>query len=290
MLKFGYSALKAMPKLFSYRNDVDIFTEDKVADKEFYRALFNNLFNSKIKVNDITPLGCKTNVLKAYDSQDSSSLRRKIFIVDGDLDLILGTNRKSCKNLVVLDSYCIENYLIEEKGALELIYLSNGSLTKEHIKDKLNFDRWLDYNSTCLVELFFNFAILRKYGGGPKIKAANEFLTQLNKQTILDKSKVLEYSREIKNEIILLLTSKGVNDPEKEYFSEYNKFVLKWKTDRTTLLKVVSGKDYLIPLLQFRINHCIDKGKALVPSQSFKLFLATNCKLDRLKFLKNKIK
>ncbi|MEQ9413306.1 MAG: DUF4435 domain-containing protein, partial [Cyclobacteriaceae bacterium] len=104
----------ALPRFFAYRNDVDIFTEDRVADKEFYKSIFKRLFQGKIKINDVTPLGCKANVLDAYDTQNPKPKRKQYYIVDGDLDLINGTNRKEEKNLIVLDSYCIENYLINE--------------------------------------------------------------------------------------------------------------------------------------------------------------------------------
>ncbi|MBU2994817.1 DUF4435 domain-containing protein [Cellulophaga baltica] len=281
-----------MSKLFSYRNDVDIYTEDKVADKEFYKTLFKNLFGDTLIINDVTPLGCKANVLNQYDNQDPKSKRKKYFIVDGDLDLILGINRKNEKNLIILDSYCIENYLLEEEGIINLIYFSNGEKSKEQHKSKLNFDKWLGYNSQSLVDLFLNFAILRKYGGGPKLKNANQFLTKNGKETILDKTKVADYSKEIKDEIITLLEANGYSNIEANelYDNDYRNLNKKWRFNNDTLLKTVSGKNYLLPLLQFRINHCIDGNKSLFPRNSLKLYLADNSNLNRLEFLKQRIK
>jgi len=290
MLKYSLKALQAMPKLFSYRNDFDIFTEDKTSDKEFYKTLFLNLLGEKTKINDITPLGCKANVLKAYDNQDARDKRKKFFIVDGDLDLIIGTNRKDENNLIVLDSYCIENYLIDEKGIIDFLYFSNGVLPKEQLKVKLNFEKWLNYNAKYLIELFINFAILKKYGGGPKIKSATEFLKIEGKQTILDQIKIENYSNEIKIDIINLLDSQGYQESSKLYITEFKELNKNWNLENQTLLKIVSAKNYLLPLLQFRMNHCISKGKALFPKETIKLFLANNSSLDRLQFLKNRIK
>lgn len=290
MLKYSLTALRAMPKLFSYRNDFDIFTEDKATDKEFYKTLFLNLLGDKIKINDVTPLGCKANVLKAYDNQDPKDKRKKIFIVDGDLDLIIGTNRKDENNLIVLDSYCIENYLIDEKGIIEFLYFSNGILPKEQVKIKLNFDKWLNYNAKYLIELFINFAILKKYGGGPIIRNANEFLKIEGKQTILDQHKIENYTNEIKIDIINLLDSLGFQESSKIHANEFDELNKNWKSENITLLKIVSAKNYLLPLLQFRMNHCIGKGKALFPKETIKLFLANNSSLERLQFLKSRIK
>lgn len=289
MLEFGYKALKALPKFFSYRNDIDIYTEDKVADKEFYRTLFKRVLGNEIKINDVTPLGCKTNVLNAFDNQDKTDRRRKLYIVDGDLELILDTNRKTAGNLIVLDSYCIENYLIDEIGGIELIYFSNGSESRDNLKNKLNFSKWLEYNAPCLIDLFLNFAILRKYGGGPIIKTAHDFLTQNGKQTILDKNSINQYSQEIKSQIIQRLSINGIETPDETYSNDYSHLSKKWKADNLTLLRIVSAKNYLLPLLQFRINFSIDKGKSLVPKNSFKLFLADKCDIQRLNFIREKV-
>lgn len=289
MLEFGFKALRALPKFFTYRNDIDIYTEDKIADKEFYRTIFKRLLGDEIKINDVTPLGCKTNVLNEYNKQNKSDKRKKLFIVDGDLELILDTNRKSFSNLIVLDSYCIENYLINEKAGIELIYFSNGSESRENLKNKLNFDKWLEYNAPCLIALFINFAILRKYGGGPIIKTAHDFLTQDGKETILNKDEIKKYSSDIKNEIIHQLNKIGIKNPEETYNQDYTSLCKKWETNNDTLLKIVSAKNFLLPLLQFRIRYCLDKVNGMYPKISFKLFLADKCDLKRLAFIKEKM-
>lgn len=290
MLEFGYKALHALPKFFTYRNDVDIYTEDKFADKEFYKTIFKRLLGDEFKINDVTPLGCKTNVLNAYDNQNRADKRKKLFLVDGDLELILDTNRKPDSNLIILNAYCIENYIICENAGIELIYFSNGSESRDNLKNKLKFDEWLEYNAPCLISLFINFAILRKYGGGPIIKTAHEFLTQRGKQTILNKEEIENYSGEIKKEIMEQLKIIGIQNPEETYKNDYLYLSNKWRTDNDTLLRIVSAKNYLLPLLQFRINHCLDKGKGMFPKTSLKLFLADKCDLKRLKFIKERIK
>ena len=289
MISFSPRTLLALPRFFAYRNEVDIFTEDKKADKEFYRSLFKNLFQETIKINDVTPLGCKANVLAAYDNQPKKVKRKQFFIVDGDLDLVNGTNRKNEKNLIVLDSYCIENYLINEDGMIELIYLSCGTLPKDEIKTKLNFDKWLGYNS-CLVGLFLHFALLKKYGGGPKLRNANEFLRTHHKQTMVDQTCIETYTKEIKNEIIKHLTENGFAESEKLYEKEIASYYKNWSHTNESLLRIVSAKNYLLPILQHRVNHCIGKGKMLIKNESIKLFLANHSDLKRLRYLTDRIK
>lgn len=289
MLKFSTRALKAIPKLFSYRNDVDIYTEDKIADKEFYKSLFNNLFEGNLKLNDITPLGSKANVYDEFDNQDQDDGRRKYYIVDGDLDLITGTNRAEEGNLIVLDSYCIENYLIDEKGMAELTYLSCGTVPKDQIIKKINFDKWIGYNSDCLCELFCHLALSKKIGADSKIRNANEFIMIQSKQRILNKTKIKSYTEVVKKDILDKYKALGIQSPEEKYIEEIQALFDKWERSNENTLKIVSGKSYLLPLLQFRINFCIGKGKGLIPTESIKLFLAKNSSLSRLKYLTKRI-
>lgn len=290
MLSYGIKSLKAVSKFFSYRNDVNIYTEDKVADKEFYRTVFNRLFGNDVTINDVTPLGCKTNVLNAFDNRNRQINKKEFFIVDGDLDLIIDNNRKEEDGLIILDSYCIENYLIEEQGIIEFLYFSHGSKDRIEIKNLLEFEIWLNNNANSLLKLFLNLAILKKYQGGPKLKNANEFLKQVNKETVLDTLAIDNYSENVRNEIIsiLVLSGKSRKDSEDNYEVDFNLLKSKWKFDSSTLLRIVSGKSYLLPLLQFKINNCLSRNK-LFPNNALKLFLAANFELDRLQFLKEKI-
>ena len=290
MISFSSKSKLALARFFAYRNEFDIFTEDKVADKEFYKSLFKRVFQDKVKINDVTPLGCKANVLKAYDNQPKTVKRKQFYIIDGDLDLINGTNRKNERNLIILDSYCIENYIINEVGAIELIYLSCGIVPKEEIQNKLNFDKWLGYNSKCLVDLFLHFAILKKYGGGPKLRNANEFLKQNLKQTIIDQTEIELYTDQIKVTILKQLTDTGSIDPNQVYQDEIINYRNNWPHNPESLLKIVSAKNYILPILQHRVNHCIGKGKMLIKTESIKLFLANNSDLTRLNFLTERIK
>lgn len=217
MIKFSAKSILALPRFFAYRNEFDIFTEDRLADKEFYKSIFKRLFQDKIKINDVTPLGCKANVLNAYDNQPEKVRRKQFYIVDGDLDLIIGTNRKSEKNLIVLDSYCIENYIISESGAVELIYFSCGNISKEEVKGRLDYQKWLGNNAKHLVDLFLHFAILKKHGGGPRLRNANQFLKHQAKETIIDQSAIELYTEEVKKEIVQILTTKGYENPYGKY-------------------------------------------------------------------------
>lgn len=112
----------------------------------------------------------------------------------------------------------------------------------------------MSYNSECLVELFLNFAVLRKYGGGPVLRNAQDFLTQNAKQTILDKNAIAVYSAQVKADIITCLLGKGYSDADAVYAKEMAFYREKWKGDENSLLRIVSAKDYLLPLKYSRFT------------------------------------
>ncbi|PJZ79220.1 hypothetical protein [Leptospira meyeri] len=79
MLKYNSDNQRLVSRFFQYRNDIDIYTEDEDKDKEFYKILFKRLLKNTININDITPLGSKTNVINRCISEPENG-RKKIFI------------------------------------------------------------------------------------------------------------------------------------------------------------------------------------------------------------------
>ncbi len=281
MLRYSLKAKRLYSRFFNYRNDIDIYTEDEEKDKEFYTRLFSRLLaGSGVKINDITPLGCKRDVIEHCKNEPKTD-RKKIFIVDGDIDLIFNNNVANIENLFVLQAYCIENFLIDEKSATEFLYMNIGTDSKEKIKKTLNFEKWLSYNSESLIDLFLHFSIQKEIGQNFLLYNANRFKKVNNKENILDIEAVKAYKETIRKEILLELSEE-----------QYNKILenrrKKWKATNENMLKIVSGKDYLLPLLQFRIQK-FKSLKGLFSQEAIKLFLAEHCSLDRLKPLKQEM-
>ena len=281
MLKYSLKTRRLYSRFFRYRNNIDIYTEDEEKDKEFYKLLFSRLLDGTgMKINDITPLGCKQNVIDRCKEEPKTE-RKKIFIVDGDIDLILNSNEDRIENLFVLNAYCIENFLIDEKSATELLYMNIGTSSKENIKKTLNFKKWLEYNSEALIDLFLHFSIKKEIGQTFLLYNANRFTKTNKKETILDIDAIGRYTDTIKNEVLQEITKEKYN----KILEERKK---KWAISNETLLTIVSGKDYLLPLLQFRVQK-FKTLKGLFSQEAIKLILAEHCDLSRLETLRQKI-
>jgi hypothetical protein len=279
MLSYSSEPKRLVSTFLAYRNDIDIYTEDDEKDKEFYRVLFSRLLDPSVKINDITPLGCKENVIDLCKNEPDNG-RRKIFIIDGDVAIIHG-GVVSLPNLHVLESYCIENFLIEQKSICQFIYLNCGVKPIEDIEANIQYDNWLSSYSESLMELFFHFAVIHKLCGKFTLYNANKYHKKVKDKIVFDKTLVQADIAEVRNEIV---TTFG----QESYDVEYQKLIERWPKSIEHLLTIVSGKDYLIPLLLIKTQE-FKKSKATPSLEEVKISLVQYCNLDKLVKLKEQI-
>lgn len=264
----------------AYRNDVDIYTEDNDKDKEFYKVLFKRLLKSEIIINDITPLGCKDSVIKRCNEEPDNG-RKKIFIVDGDVTFIHGNNIPAIKNLYVLEAYCIENFLIDKETIIHFLYMSCGTKPIEQIEIELNYNDWLNEYSIIFIDLFIHFALINYFGGYFTLFNANKYHIKEGEEIVFKNELVNAEISKIKEEILQLTTIE-------EYTLKYIDLKEKWTNCIDNLTKIVSGKDYLIPLLLLKTKQ-FKKSKALPTLEEIKFSLVHSSNLSKLSNLKEVI-
>ncbi|NVO31486.1 DUF4435 domain-containing protein [Hymenobacter lapidiphilus] len=278
MLRYKSSIIPTISLFFKSQNDVDIFIEDS-NNEEFYKTLFHRLLNNK-RIRKIISCKCKTELIKACENDQIDRKRKRIYVTDGDLDLIFDNNRKDLKHLHVLKRYCIENYLLDEEGIIETLY-DNIILKKEDIKTQLLFENWLKSITNPLLELFFHYSITHEHKMG--IKTVSTTVGSLCKQyrgiTVLDNQKIEDKIREIREEIINTIGDDAYNE------SIYAKRQ-KWPPNIMSLITIVSAKDYILPLLTFRFKKIKGKETYNLKWESLRIRLAKTCNLNSLDDLK----
>lgn len=154
-LKFSLSQLEVVPLFKAYRNDIDIFTEDEEEDREFYKVIFNRLLkDTGVRVSDVYPLGTSRAVIEASRGGRCSA-RPALYLVDGDI-FLLYCPKSPTNNLFVLDSYCIENLVVDEKATYETIKTFLGTKSLSEIKSKFKFSELIDGCKKELIDLFLS--------------------------------------------------------------------------------------------------------------------------------------
>lgn len=290
MLKYSDNASALSSVFFRYRNDIDIYTEDENKDKEFYKKLFYRLLGVNLKVNDITPLGSKKNVITKC-KEGFGGDRKKIFIVDGDIMLLNDTNEVH-DSLFVLEKYCIENYLIDKNAVCEYVYSRCGIYPLGEIESKVDFDNWISEYREPLIDLFTHFAIknLCKDVDNPECKNGNFELFNASKyHQKHQKQKNLKFSPEIVQSDILQLKKEIIDIKGEEFYNEkLEEFGQKLEYNNDTFLTYISGKSYLIPILQFKTSEI--KGRSDIEAlEVVKLNLVDKFDINSLNALKVKI-
>ncbi|MCF7859865.1 MAG: DUF4435 domain-containing protein [Candidatus Cloacimonetes bacterium] len=283
MLKYAPHIKPIISLFYRYKNDIDIFVEDR-DDYEFYITLLNRLIDpKKTKISKLISLGCKQEVINVCIRDQKDKIRKRLYIIDGDLDLINGSIPENIKYLHVHNKYCVENYLFDELSIIEILH-NLYVLSKDTIRDRLDYSNWLKSLEKPLIELFIHFAIATEIKLPKHIHKKNvaagvgNLCIQKNKITELSDDKVYIKINEIKNDILTIIS-------EDEYLVKLMERSKNWPINSSTLITIVSGKDFLIPLLFFKINS-IYKGQKF-NRNSLRLQLSKLCPLDDFKELSN---
>ena len=283
-LEFSPEQKQISAVFFEANNDIDIYTEDNQKDEKFYINLFQRLLKgSGIKLNRTYQLGGKDDVVKCCICDTSS--RKRIYIVDGDYGLqceVYPENLKEIPHLYVLEFYCVENGLICEKGVLKAIdNFTGGIYTNDEVALFLDYDNTLENIIPKFIELFFYFSAYQELG--ERIDYGN--LEQyLNPKTNTLNNIAIQHKID---EIIALSKEKGI---EKQLYLLIEKREKVFIKDKDTLLKIVSGKDFILPYIirtiVYNIKALKNKTHTGQTKEWWKYNIVQFCDLDRFENLK----
>jgi len=269
-------ASESIGLLYRELQPIEIYVEDSNSEA-FYLELFNRMMVDGQQIKKIVPLHGRDHVLKNCSEYDGES--PALFLIDGDLNLLLGEREQGYLNLFQLNAYCIENYLFCCKAARELIVEGSGTVKREDALPDHEWNNYFDPIHPELKQLFIVFAAARK--AKPSLKTVSNGLSSIVTQhtraagPVIDMGKIIKLKSDISDECIKEVGEQDWNLLIQE-ITELSKDLRS--------MDVVSGKDYLLPLLTFFIRSKVT-GSTSIPSLMFRL--AKYCSLERLENLKN---
>lgn len=263
--KFAKSAL------YLEKNDVDIYIEDKEEGYEkIYSVLFSRVFEGKYKVGKVFPLGGRSEVENTFRSNKSNILRPSIFVVDGDLNLLIDDESANEPGFYSLPFYCIENLLICENAIIEIIDQEDIHLDKSDLEAKFNFTEWKELNENLLTELFIEYALSHKFNRDEQTVGFSINKLMSSNEGLLDEKKV-------KARIEDLSTKTREKIGQDVYLTEKQGIITRIEGYTKPKFSYISGKDYLFPLMRVRVRSIIEcKMKDIV----FKRRLASLCNIE----------
>lgn len=162
MIRYKLPARKAISFLFRHRNNINIYIEDR-GEPALFESIIEKCLPNGYKCERPIVLGSKRDVIEVCSQDQTVNGSPKLYLVDGDLDLILDCNISDLKYFHCLSKYCIENYLIEEDGILKLL-AEDYNMSRTDVKSSLNLKSFLEDIAADSISLFIHYALARKFG------------------------------------------------------------------------------------------------------------------------------
>lgn len=269
----------ALGHLHGSRNEIEIFVEDKSA-KNVWRELLKRFLPSGVKFDDPIQLGSRDKVLEECRRDQDNDGRKKLYIIDADLDLIKGRPKPRLKHLYRLRSYCIENYLLSEEAILSVATALDTNMTLEQAKIELDYNGWLEANSELLGKLFVCYASANHLS--ERHQTIGYSVVRLTQNHPLcdmlcpskTSTRVFGLYRQVSRDV-------GVNELRRFRLVALENIL---KLDP---LQFASGKDYLLPLVRFRLRQ---RFGGQIPEDTTKVLLARSTPRDVDPYLISRLK
>ena len=264
-------ANSAKSVFFEEINDIDIYIEDTAFGySKLFSILFSRVFEGRYKVGKVFPLGGREAVVSEHAGNQSD--RPSIYIIDGDLFLLAGDAVVNKKGLYKFPYYCVENVLCDHESLLTIMDEEEPEYDDSKINELFNYQEWLKNNEGKLFLLLVEYAISMLLNPQEqKVAFKVGGLVSSNKGE-LDTTKLLKRIEDLK----LLSVNRSSLE---EYQAARSKMLYEFEGSGLNKLDIVSGKDYLFPLLKTRAKSIV---KTKISDLNFKLRLARICNIEQL--------
>ena len=275
MLKWPTRARAAIRSLFKPLQDIEVYVEDE-NDEVFYRTLLKRVADPKLKIARVISLGNRDAVVAAAKVHDHST-KPALFIIDGDLDWVVGLPKPFEKGLHRHNAYCVENLLVCSHAITNLV-VQDVVLSNEDAAKAVKFTDWVAKVEQPLTELFAAYATARQLH--PQLKTVSTGVGVMCTQRNKGKASMLD-DKKVSSHVTATLT-----EVEKTAGKTKTRAALSAARHRIRSmpfpLDAVSGKDFLLPLLNFHLQSVGSNTSR----RSLRLRLAGMCHEDRLLDLK----
>lgn len=218
------------------------------------------------------PLNGRTNVISACKKDQRPSARRRLYIVDGDQDLIVGQPRRRLKHLYRLNVYCAENLLMSENALIEIAQEGLANDSWASVALKLDVKGLMERAIAMLLPLHVLYAVVYKLDlpivtmGYP----VQRLLSSANDPTTLSQPLIAARMRRVLREI-------RSHVDRATYEAAKSSIVRRLRQPRANHANFMSGKTYLLPLLHLRLKQVAGIRDSF---NGVKVRLAQQCELD----------
>lgn len=248
MVRYSARAARALGFLKRHYNDVEVYVEDTSSSNMWMRFL-ERFIPEGVRLKSVNFLGGRENVVAACRLDQADDSRRKIYIIDGDFDFIRGKRKSQLKHLHRLPCYCIENMLVKTPVIIDAAFNCCTNTSRSLLNSKVH--NVLKNQESLVRNLFTVYATCEHLNTGLKTVSTGLYplMTKAGKRYELDGKKIWQKISE--------LVRKAVKIVGLRKFSRTRKS-LSLAGKKLPLEKLVSGKDFLLPLIWQKLQEIPD--------------------------------
>ncbi len=271
MTNYSKRAIPGLAYLFRPYNDIDVYVEDTTC-RNMFELLLERMLDGQAKVTRIFQLGGRNEVIKSCKYNQSGTGRRRLYIIDGDFDAVLGEEPPKLRYLCRLSVYCSENLVFTETAALEVAFETLTNKSRDQIEAIIQFSHFLDDTVAKLTPLLVFYIAVQVLNANLETMGFNvtQLLTQRSKLPELSETKVKQRIAQVKRE---LQTGNSIEEVESAIVQAER--LIPHSSEDTA--KLISGKSYLLPLL---FHYLRGKARFSGTLDQLKTRLARYCELD----------
>ena len=231
-----------------YKNDMFIFIEDiDENSRKIMLELIQRAIDKNIKIDRLHSCGNRKKVIEKFNERNST--RKELYIIDGDLNMLF-ENQEFQKGLVILNKYCIENYLLDIGSIHKLLYEEAYNINEqEKLEEDFNYINWFNEQNKLLINLFKIYAIEKYNDLG--IETVSFSINLLRNR--IGKGILCSCSEELINKRIENLKKLIIEKIGNNKFINDESFIENKINNRNSDI-IVSAKDYILPLIFDRLK------------------------------------
>lgn len=277
-VRYSPRAAKALARLKTRYNDIEIFVED-TANPNMWIELIRSIVPNDVRIKSVNQLGGRKRVIDACKLDQRNDGRRKLYIIDGDFDHLLGLKKPKLRHLYRLRAYCVENLFIGEVNARYIGIASQPEWSEERVKKSFDYDKWHRNLLDQLRPLFILYAAANRLAPSiqttafsvSKLYAAGKHDVSICPQkTFQRKFSLLRSIRRTVSAELLRRTTEEIQN----------------RARRLSMRECISGKDYLFPIFALRLRN---KLAFKVNNEQMKVHLARSFRSDQEPWLAKRL-
>lgn len=263
MIAYPIRAVRALGFLKQPYNDVEIYVEDSTSHN-MHLLLFKKLVGPNIRLESVNQVGDRSRLVRACRADQVDDGRKRLYVIDGDFDVLFGRKKPRLKYLYQLKAYDIENILVSQSALAAIGMIADTNATENDVLARLDFEKWAQVVADAFLPLFMVYAVTNSLL--PSLETVG-----FSVQKLCDNSStgIVPAKRKVRARVRELLKAAYAQAGRDAYIVARRRVKKALARRGGPSYDVISGRRYLLPLLLVRMQ---------------KLF-GYNGKLDQLKTL-----